>query len=294
MSDATFLIKNESGYLSVRDMPSQADLREYYQKKYYQSEAGSYQKFYSDEEKLFFENKLKQRYEIVCRKLSDNANYFLDIGCGEGFALNFFKRRGWNICGLDFSSEGVSRHNPSTREFLEVGDIYELIDKHKTTKKKYDVIYLTNVLEHVVDPEQLRIEVLSLLNPGGILCVTVPNDFSPLQNYLYQTGKVKSEYWISPPDHLHYFSTDSLKEFFNIEGIEYIDLISDFPIDWFLVNERSNYIRHSKVGRTAHISRVQIENLMAENEISQVNAFYSAMANLAVGRDLTIFVQVKV
>ena len=49
------------------------------------------------------------------------------------------------------------------------------------TLGSFDAVHLNNVLEHIPDPIELLILARECLEPGGILCVNVPNDFSPLQ-----------------------------------------------------------------------------------------------------------------
>ena len=59
------------------------------------------------------------------------------------------------------------------------------MDRSLTNKlDKFDVIHMSEVLEHVPDPiDTLRIT-YTLLKPGGLLCLSVPNDYNPFQNVL--------------------------------------------------------------------------------------------------------------
>ncbi len=45
----------------------------------------------------------------------------------------------------------------------------------------FDVVHMNNVLEHIPDPISLVSLARDLLEPGGIVCINVPNDFSPFQ-----------------------------------------------------------------------------------------------------------------
>ena len=51
----------------------------------------------------------------------------LDIGCGEGFVLKFFKDHAWEIVGVDFSTHGIRANNPELESFIMQGDVYELL-----------------------------------------------------------------------------------------------------------------------------------------------------------------------
>ena len=70
-----------------------------------------------------------------------------------------------------------------------------------------------------------------------------------------------------------------------------MDVVGDFPIDWFLFHPGSNYIRDKAVGKNAHFARVQIENHIHQQPIKDVIEFWSAAAKIGVGRDLTIFLR---
>ena len=80
---------------------------------------------------------------------------FLDVGCGEGFVLKFFKDHAWEIVGVDFSTHGIRANNPELESFIMQGDVYELLISMKEKGHKFDVIFLGNVLEHVLDPSAL-------------------------------------------------------------------------------------------------------------------------------------------
>ena len=54
-------------------------------------------------------------------------------------------------------------------------------DTSAATLGRFDVVHLNNVLEHVPDPVTSDPTGARLAGAGGIICVNVPNDFSPLQ-----------------------------------------------------------------------------------------------------------------
>jgi hypothetical protein len=72
-----------------------------------------------------------------------------------------------------------------------------------------------------------------------------------------------------------------------------LDLISDFPIDLFLLNDHSNYITNKANGSQSHKSRLLFENLLHRLSAEKTNAMYRAMAELEIGRQYTAFVKLK-
>ena len=62
--------------------------------------------------------------------------------------------------------------------------------------KKYDVINLFDVLEHVYNPTELLKKCHRLLKSGGIIVIEAPNDYNPLQKIVQKSLK-KEEYWLT-------------------------------------------------------------------------------------------------
>ena len=290
MSEKT-LKTDECGYFSVIDIPSEAKLRSFYKEKYFQISSGSYQTEYTSDELKFFRNKIMQRLAASNKILNKTQGKFLDIGCGEGFTLSLLKDQGWDVCGIDYSSHGSDLHNPDCSKYIRIGDFDIIANDFVSIQEKFDLIWVVNVLEHVRDPESLLERLKDWLSPGGVAAITVPNDFSGLQNLLLSNGLVDSPYWVVPPEHLHYFTAQSLKALIEKSGFLCEDMLADFPIDWFIANEKSNYVADKSAGKDAHIARLAIENLIAENPVDKINRFYRELANIGFGRGITAFLR---
>lgn len=287
------------GYYEVINKPTTKELNEYYSNKYYQDTKGSYQIEYSDEELLFINNQIEHKYNIICelrnRCRSNNPAKlkFLDVGCGEGWALRFFKNMQWDILGLDYSNFGCSKFNPDCIDSIVIGDIYDSINDLKNKNVKFDVVWLTNVLEHVLEPIELLNDLKCLISKNGIAIIEVPNDFSILQLYLLSNGLVDIPYWIAIPDHISYFNKESLKNIANYCGYEIKKLTTSYPIDLNLFNSDTNYINDKTKGKNVHKARVKIENFIHNQSLESANLIYEAFANAGMGRDLISFMVLK-
>lgn len=283
------VIKHPFGFWEIKDKPTPEDLHKYYSDKYYQEAKGSYEFEYTSEELGYFQVKLEQRLAVIKRFRGEATGSLLDIGCGEGYNLAFFREHGWSVRGIDYSSAGVISKNPECLEYLFTGDCYHLLLEEISLGNTYDILWLQNILEHVIDPIELLRILKKLISPEGILVVTVPNDFSITQIFAQKYNHIDSDFWVVPPDHLNYFSAESLQNIAGATGWKCMEMLADFPIDWFLFHPGSNYVRDKKQGKAAHMARIQLETIIHRQPIEDVVCFFSALAGIGFGRDITAF-----
>jgi SAM-dependent methyltransferase len=99
-----------------------------------------------------------------------NSNKVLDAGCGTGFMLNYLTRFG-EVKGMEFSSDAraYARENFN-------GEIKEcsLPNSVPFTSNSFTMIVALDVIEHVEDDRSTVDALIDLVEPGGILLVTVP------------------------------------------------------------------------------------------------------------------------
>jgi SAM-dependent methyltransferase len=201
-----------------------------------------------------------------------------------------FRSSGWQVKGFDYSSEGLKAQNPSCLDALVTGDVFDLLDSEVESSRKYDVVWLQNVLEHVLEPVDLLATLNGLVNNGGVAVVTVPNDFSATQKKALSVGHIDREFWVAAPDHISYFDHISLRTICESTGWQCLEMLGDFPIDWYLFHPGSNYIGNQSLGKSAHIARLQLENLFHGVQLEDVLAFWSAAGKIGIGRNLTAFI----
>ena len=95
------------------------------------------------------------------------------------------------------------------------------------------------------------------LKTDGVICVTVPNDYNPVQLILKNHLKFSS-WWESPPHHINYFNFKSLEKLFLSIGFKVFYKTASFPIDLFLLMGK-NYVKNDIIGRECHSLRKELE-----------------------------------
>ncbi len=278
----------EYGYYSAYPIPSEEELTAFYEKKYYQEDFGQFDKVYKKEEIEYFQIDSKVVFEVFNELFpKSKRKSYLDIGCGEGFQSHFFHTQKWDISCLDYSDYGLKQHNPHLQKYFIHGGIGDI-----NYKKKYSVIMLKNVLEHVVSPIKTISKIKDLMDGESLLSINVPNDYSTFQKYLLDNGHTENT-WFNPPEHLHYFQFESMKKFLESNGLEIVKCLAGFPIELFLVNEHSNYSKNKVYGKAAHYARCDISSFLLLRGLSKYIKLMEAMAEVDFGRDIKIIAKLK-
>jgi 2-polyprenyl-3-methyl-5-hydroxy-6-metoxy-1,4-benzoquinol methylase len=286
------VVQVTDGYFRVRRVPTAEELNEFYSAKYYQEEHGPYRHAYSAEELQYFRNKTLQRLFVV-DSLQDQrpSRRMLDVGCGEGWALDVFAEAGWDVLGTDFTDTALLSHNPHLSDRLLTGDLHVVIDQLVAQRREFDVVYLASVLEHVPDPERVLRDCLRVAAPDAVLVVAVPNDFSKFQGQLAEAGIVNRPYWVALPDHINYFNVPALGALAARCDWEMVRTLGDYPVEWHLLHPESNYVSLPDRGPAVHKARVTVENAISEASLGGAVHFYSWLLRAGMGRQITAFLQ---
>lgn len=127
----------------------------------------------------------------------------LEVGSGSGRFLARMHRAGWRVQGTDFDPAVARRVGEKYGLQIDVGDLGALEYPGGT----YDVVALSQVIEHVPDPLALLKECARVLRPGGRMVLSTPNAAS-LAHRRY------ADCWrgLEPPRHLHIFTPNALAE----------------------------------------------------------------------------------
>jgi SAM-dependent methyltransferase len=215
----------------------------------------------------------------------------LEVGCGEGWLLAAAAAAGYEVRGLDFSDAGLRRFHPELLAKATFGDAFENLDRLIEAGAAFELVAMEHVLEHVVDPEGLLARLPRLIAPGGMLAVTVPNDFSPLQLAARAAGVADRDFWVAPPQHLNYFDASSLRRLLTRLGFAVRLAYASFPIDWFLFHPGSNYVADPAAGKAAHRARMAIDLLLAEQGLDAYLGLGEALFACGAGRSLTVIAE---
>ena len=127
----------------------------------------------------------------------------------------------------------------------------------------------------------------AILEPGGVLCVNVPNDFSPLQIAAAATANT-GDWWIAPPHHLNYFDFTTLAGLLTRLKFDVVERTTSFPMEAFLLMG-DNYTADPVLGRASHNKRKKFDLALEAAGLKETRkAFYRALAETGIGREAVV------
>ena len=157
------------------------------------------------------------RKKNFARWLKDAATFIpankhilaLDVGCAAGYCLDVMRTAGWDAEGLELEEEMFAVLDRSgykvTKTKLEDFD----------TTKKYSVITLFDVIEHIPALDMAFQRLHDLLEEDGVIIMVTP-DHNSFQRKLFR----KNWFQYKPIEHIQYFTKDTLNTFAGRNGLQ--------------------------------------------------------------------------
>ena len=124
----------------------------------------------------------------------------LEVGCGLGYLTYALRSENYDVLGLDISAEAIDNAKRNFGNYFICEDLFRYVE---TNSKSFDVILLTEVIEHVEQPIEFIETILKLLNADGKVILTTPNRSLSPPDIIWDTE--------APPVHHWWFGETSMK-----------------------------------------------------------------------------------
>jgi len=143
----------------------------------------------------------------------------LDVGCSAGFFMKVARDQGWDVSGLEYSSDSAQLGRDLYDFNIQIG----ALSSHHYQPNSFDAVTLWDVIEHLPDPLESLRQALELLVPGGHIALSTPNIDGLFPRLSYLPGKLLN-YWPhpAPPAHLSQFSVRTLGRMLKRAGFEVV------------------------------------------------------------------------
>ncbi len=149
----------------------------------------------------------------------------LDIGCGGGGLGEALSGKGCDLVGWDLSPDRTQQRGEFYNSLVKKD-----VENEEFGQGKYDVIVLADVLEHLNTPETVLQKIRPLLNPGGLILVSLPN-VAYIENRLGLLGGNwdYTDEGILDRTHIRFFTLSAAKIFLLEAGFEISEIDSEVP-----------------------------------------------------------------
>ncbi len=143
----------------------------------------------------------------------------LDVGAGTGGAVMAFRDAGHEAWGVEPSARAVEVARSRGNRWVLNGSLDALLHDGDLPDGPWDVVRMSQVLEHVPDPLATLGSIRDLLAPGGRLIVGVPNIRS-------LAARATRGSWdgLEMPRHLVHYDRDSLRWVLALAGLRVTSL----------------------------------------------------------------------
>lgn len=202
-----------------------------------------------------------------------------DIGCGNGSKIEALTNAGFQVTGIEPDPTARSLAAKSADVFDGTAERlpYQLEGQH------FDVVLMSHVLEHCIDPHSAIRNICSIMEPGGLVVIEVPNNAA--KGFMRFGANWP---WTDIPRHINFFTCKSLKILLRSHGFEpslvqYVGYFRQFSANWIKTqNDIWAAIGHG----TKPDFRVAAWLLLARTAFSQPCRKYDSVRIHAVKNDV--------
>lgn len=255
---------NSCGFVFTNPRPTLESLPSYYDQNYFDS--GRFN--HTGQGK--FPSRLRDIYRYK------KSGSILEIGCAQGHFLHYMSRLGWTVEGVEISQDGCEHIRKTYQWPVFNGDFLEF-----ESDKKFDVICMYHVLEHVPEPLKVIEKAKAMLKENGIMVIEVPNI-----NGFDMKNPERRKWSYDLPVHLTHYTPAILKQLLRKFGysILYVDrYYPQFLLNYFnkkrtpqKVNAKVEHQKHNHVGvdTTPLNANIELPNKSMKSKFVNAVLFY--------------------
>jgi SAM-dependent methyltransferase len=154
----------------------------------------------------------RRRMRRINSTLSGNSGRLLDIGCACGYFLEVAAECGYDVQGVEFSTQAIKSVREELRPKILHVDVETL---SHANAEAYDLVTGFDLIEHLNNPLKFLEQVRGLLKPGGSIAISIPDTSHFLRWWM-------RSFWphLAPMQHLCLFSAKSLRIALERTGFE--------------------------------------------------------------------------
>ncbi len=158
-------------------------------------------------------NTFKKQLSVLLPRIDPSGKKLLDAGTAKGYLMAAAQELGFDAYGFDISKPAIDaakKNFPAKKLFC--GTLY----KAKYKNEEFDVITMTDIIEHLPDNHKFMKEINRILKPNGVILIITPNSDS-------FTRKLLRKNWYQyKNEHIIYYSRRGLRHLLEKNGFRVI------------------------------------------------------------------------
>ena len=166
-----------------------------------------------------------------------NNSKVLEIGCATGFMSEYLKKeKNCFVYGVEYNEMqakvAIDKCDIVVCGGIDDEKVQNILDTYVKENGKFDVIFMSQVIEHIAYPNDVLIKLKNYLKKDGILVISTVNVAHWRSRIRLLKGIWKyEEYGLFDNTHLRFFSIDGFEEDLKSAGYEILE--EDYNIDDF-------------------------------------------------------------
>lgn len=188
-----------------------------------------------DENKKF--RKWRAMWDRIEPYYTEGPDRVLDIGAGQGWAIEFLQRQRPDIEAVAIEQWQPSQEYMREKLGAEVVDVDINEDWPDSLEARFDLVIFRHTLEHLEEPLKALCQIHRCLSDEGAAYIVVPNGEARVKGRAVRTDFFR-------PVHLHYFNRNTLMRIADKAGL--------IPIMLDMTGEIWGLFRRKKAGEAPH------------------------------------------
>jgi SAM-dependent methyltransferase len=234
-----------------------------------------------------YSNAMQQLQSMQIAKFNEIAGEsvglgaFVKIGCGDGSFLQHASSIFGNVTGIEpskpFANAARSKNFMVLDGYVKEGSLL--------TENKFDFFASRQVFEHLPDPLDCLLGIKQMLNSGAVGLIEVPNGYRAFKD---------ARFFEFFPDHVNYYSVNSLVSLANTAGFNVISCFETFGGDYLELWVRLDLNQDAWATQLLSMRNICLENICKWADVhpeKKLNVFFGcgAKALTVIARDPAFF-----
>lgn len=173
----------------------------------------------------------------------------LDIGSGFGFYTQALRKIGYQTVSIN-----PGQYENQVFKDLNGDEPLTMMFEQYQPEQGFGVVVMSQVLEHLLEPDRAIAKVAGLLETGGVLACAVPNYASFLVKLL--GTKENACLWV--PEHVNYFTEQGLKRLLERNGLQVVKIEQITRIQFNALSRRLGLTGRAAAIADALVKQAQI------------------------------------